>query len=172
VEPQEKELRLYGARSDRAHLPWSWVDHELARAGTYWVLARHEGHPHPRPVWGVWHEHRLHLSLGSPTLRRALQEDPVVTIHLDSGTDVVIVEGLVKPGAATTPALIQVYKEKYDWDYDLSQYGDLIVVQPEKVLAWRTAGWAGRDSFQTTGCWAFNGQGDRPVRFGSPGDRP
>jgi hypothetical protein len=159
VRPQEQRLRLYGARSDRAPLAWSWVDEQLAGAGTYWVIARDLGHPHPRPVWGIWHESRLHLSLGSPTLRRAIRLDPVVTIHLDSGTDVVIVEGLVTPLAPTTPALIEAYQQKYDWQYDASQYGDLTVVRPKKVLAWRTAGWAGRDSFQTTGSWAFDDSG-------------
>jgi hypothetical protein len=158
VRRQEKKLRLYGARSDSAPLPWSWVDQQLSGAGTYWVLARNEGPPHPRPVWGVWHRSRLHLSLGSPALRRAVREEPAVTIHLDSGTDVVIVEGLVTPGVPTTPELLEVYDQKYEWQYQPSQYGDLIVVEPTKVLAWRTAGLAGRDSFQTTGCWVFGDQ--------------
>jgi len=107
-------------------------------------------------VWGVWFLQQLHLSIGSPTLRRAIREEPEVTIHLDSGTDAVIVEGLVTPSAATTPALIEAYNQKYDWDYQVSQYGELTRVQPGKVLAWRTAGWAGRESFQTTGCWIFD----------------
>jgi hypothetical protein len=159
VRRKEEELRLYGARSDRAPLPWSWVEEQLAGAGTYWVIARNPGHPHPRPVWGVWHEHQLHLSLGSPTLREALREDPVVTIHLDSGTDVVIVEGLVSSAAPTVPKVIEAYDQKYDWEYQVSQYGDLTEVKPRRVLAWRTSGWAGRDSFQTTGRWAFDDLG-------------
>jgi hypothetical protein len=122
-------------------------------------VARPQGHqhPHPRPVWGVWHQERLHLSLGSPTLRRAIQEEAAVTVHLDSGTDVVIVEGLARPGNGTSTELVQVYDQKYDWVYDASRYGDLMVVEPKRVLAWRTTGWAGRDSFQTTGCWVFDG---------------
>jgi hypothetical protein len=156
---RHEELRLYGVRSDRTPLAWSWVDQQLAGAGTYWVIARHEGPPHPRPVWGVWRQSRLHLSLGSPTLRRAIREEPAVTIHLDSGTDVVIVEGLVIPGVATTSELIEAYDRKYEWQYDVSQYGDLVVVEPSKVLAWRASGWAGRDSFQTTGCWFFDSPG-------------
>jgi hypothetical protein len=156
---RQEQLRLYGAGSDRAPLAWSWVDQQLAGAGTYWVVASTQGpqHPHPRPVWGVWHQDRLHLSLGSPTLRRAIQAQSTLTVHLDSGTDVVIVEGLVAPGVGTTSELTAVYDEKYDWVYDASQYGDLVVVAPTRVLAWRTTGWAGRDSFQTTGCWVFDG---------------
>jgi hypothetical protein len=128
-------------------------------AGTYWVVARTPGHPHPRPVWGIWSQQRLHLSIGSPTLRRAIRDEPAVTIHLDSGTDVGIVEGLVTPSVPTSPALIQDYNQKYDWDFQVWQYGELTQVQPGKVLAWRTAGWSGRDSFQNTGSWVFDDLG-------------
>jgi hypothetical protein len=155
----ERDLRLYGAASDKTPLAWPWVEQQLAGAGTYWVNACSPGHPHPRPVWGVWFAQQLHLSIGSPKLRRATRDEPEVTIHLDSGTDVVIVEGLVTPSAATTQALIEAYNQKYDWDYQVSQYGELTRVQPGRVLAWRTAGWAGRDSFQTTGCWIFDDHG-------------
>jgi hypothetical protein len=160
VAPMRQEvLRLYGARSDRALLEFSWVEDQLAGAATYWVVARSEGHPHPRPVWGLWFEQRLHLSLGSPSLLRATRREPAVTVHLDSGTDVVIVEGLVAPAARTPTAVLQAYDSKYDWEYDASRYGQLTVVVPTKVLAWRTAGWAGRDSFQQTGCWVFQRSG-------------
>jgi hypothetical protein len=152
-------LHLYGALSERAPLAWPWVDEQITAAGTYWLVARTQGHPHPRPVWGIWHEQRLYLSIGSPVLLRAVREDPAVTIHLDSGTDVVIVEGVTSPSTPTRPALIQAYNRKYDWDYVVSQYGELTVVEPTKVLAWRTAGWAGRGSFQTTGCWVFDQPG-------------
>jgi len=157
VRRRDKALHLYGQRSDVAALAWSWADRQLATAGTYWVVGRTQGHPHPRPVWGIWHEQRLHLSIGSPTLRRSIREERAVTVHLDSGTDVVIVEGVAVPAAPTTPALLEAYKRKYDWDYQVSQYGDLTQLEPTKILAWRAAGVAGRDSFQETGCWVFDG---------------
>jgi hypothetical protein len=160
VAPREEALRLYGATSDHAPLAWSWVDEQLRLAGTYWVVARTPGHPHPRPVWGIWHGQRLYLSVGSPTVLRALDREPAVTVHLDSGTDVVLVEGttgLTSQGA-TPPSSVEAYNAKYDWDYEIARYGELTVVEPVRVLAWRSAGWAGRDSFQATGCWVF----DRP----------
>jgi hypothetical protein len=158
VAPRERTLRLYGTPSDQGLLAWSWVEEQLEAAGTYWLVARNPGHPHPRPVWGVWHGQRLHLSVGSPTLLRSIERDPVVTVHLDSGTDVVIVEGTTGRATERGPlsSVFEAYNAKYDWDYDVAQYGALIVVQPQRVLAWRTAGWAGRDSFQATGSWHFN----------------
>ncbi len=156
--PRERALRLFGDRSDRAPLAWSWVEEQLEAAGTYWLVARGPGHPHPRPVWGIWYGLRLHLSVGSPSLQRAISRDPMVTVHLDSGTDVVLVEGTTGSAAEdeTSASVIEAYNAKYDWDYQVAQYGALIVVQPVRVLAWRTAGWAGRDSFQATGCWGFD----------------
>lgn len=152
---QERPLRLYRNPSDLAPLAWSWVEDQLAASGTYWVVARGPGHPHPRPVWGLWHHERLHLSIGSPTLVATARDDPTVTVHLESGTDVVIVEGFATVGAETGPELLAAYRRKYDWEYDVAQYGALTRVVPSKILAWRSAGWAGRDSFETTGCWTF-----------------
>jgi hypothetical protein len=158
VAPRERTLRLYGTPSDRGALAWPWVEEQLEAAGTYWLVPRTQGHPHPRPVWGIWHEQRLHLSVGSPTLLRAVDLDPTVTVHLDSGTDVVLVEGTASRTTerATPSSNIEAYNTKYDWDYQVARYGDFIVVQPLRILAWRTAGWAGRDSFQATGCWQFD----------------
>lgn len=147
-------LSMYGTPSDRPAPSWSWVAGQLADAGTYWVVARGARHPHPRPVWGVWDRHRLLLSIGSPTIARELERDPTVTVHLDSGTDVVIVEGRAR-GPSVEPSILERYDAKYDWDYDVSQYGPLTVVVPSTVIAWRSAGWAGREGFQATARWRF-----------------
>ena len=147
---------MYGQPSATPGLDWSWVDAQLAAAGTYWVIARTQGHPHPRPVWGIWESDHLCLSIGTPITLLTLARDPVVTVHLDSGTDVVIVEGHAA-GTTSGADIIGAYNRKYDWDYDAGQYGPLQRVDPDAVLAWRAAGWAGRDSFQQTGRWRFQG---------------
>jgi hypothetical protein len=163
-EPRSSVLHLYTQQSEHPALKWDWVAGQLAAAGTYWVIAAADSpFPHPRPVWGVWHVNELHLSLGSPALRRGLATDPHVTVHLESGTDVVILEGLAESGAPTSPALLDVYRDKYDWDYDAGQYGDLLRVTPVRILAWRAKGWAGRESFAETGRWDFDVPGEAGV---------
>jgi hypothetical protein len=153
---------LYGQRSERAPVPWAWVEHRLTSSGTYWVVPRTGGWPHPRPVWGVWLADRLELSIGSPAVMRAVLTAPEVTVHLDSGTDVVIVEGLASSGS-TPPEALEAYNRKYDYDYQVGAYGELTRVTPVTVLAWRAAGWAGRESFQQTSSWRFDRPGeDRP----------
>ena len=148
---------MYGVVAEVEELEWGWVERQLDHAGTYWVVARGAGHPHPRPVWGVWARDGLHLSIGSPVVARELSADPTVTVHLDSGTDVVVVEGtaaLQSPEASE--AHLDAYNVKYDWDYEIEQYGPFTHVQPTTVMAWRSAGWAGRDGFQRVGRWAFD----------------
>ena len=154
--PVHEPLRMYGVVSDRDPVPWEWVTDQLERAPTYWVVAISGGHPHPRPVWGVWADDELHLSIGSLVVSRALRDDPAVTVHLESGIDVVIVEGVAVPVADTDePRYIASYNAKYEWDYDVAQYGSLTTVRPTAVLAWRSAGPAGRDGFQQVSRWSF-----------------
>jgi hypothetical protein len=157
--PRPERLVMYGEPSDVALLDWDWVDAELSAAGTYWVTPSGDGRPHPRPVWGVWSDELLHLSIGSPVLARLLEQDADLVVHLDSSVDVVIVEGTVA-GTTGDASVLEAYNEKYDWTYTVEEYGRLTSVAPASVLAWRSAGWAGRDGFQHTGRFRFT----RPTR--------
>jgi hypothetical protein len=42
------------------------------------MVPRTPGHPHPRPVWGIWSQQRLHLSIGSPAILGAIREERAV----------------------------------------------------------------------------------------------
>jgi len=146
---------MYGQPSGADELAWSWVDQQLEAAGTYWVTPTGPDRPHPRPVWGIWHADSLHLSIGSLVLARQLADDPVVTVHLDSGIDVVIIEGAAT-GSSDETGLLEHYNAKYDWTYTVAKFGPLTRVDPSKVLAWRSTGFAGRDGFQASGKWRFS----------------
>jgi hypothetical protein len=153
-------LRLYGQVSDLDRLEWDEIAARLVEAGTYWVTAAVEsGPPHPRPVWGCWIDDRLLLSIGSPVVLRQLASRPDVTVHLDSGTEPVIVEGRAtavdRDDTETLAAFLAAYNPKYDWAYDVDELGPPTLVTPDRVLAWRSAGWAGRESFTAVGQWLF-----------------
>lgn len=152
VKSDAEPLVMYGQPSDAEPLDWGWVDQQLREVGTYWVVSRGARRPNPRPVWGVWIDRTLHLSIGSPTVIGDLRQNPLVSVHLDSGTDVVILEGAVT-GSTGDAELLRVYDAKYDWEYDVDEYGPLTSIAPSKIMAWRSAGWAGRDGFQQAGRW-------------------
>ncbi len=156
---QTSPLRFYGAPTDVPALAWDVVQGQLNSAGTYWVVATSgDDHPHPRPVWGVWSvlgDESLWLTLGSPTLRAEIGSNPRVTAHLDSGVEVVIVEGTAAP--VTDPelldAFVAAYDAKYDWRYDIDEYGPPLRIEPASILAWQSGGFAGRDGFQRAAKW-------------------
>ncbi|HEY1987950.1 MAG TPA: hypothetical protein VGG43_00640 [Acidimicrobiales bacterium] len=75
-----------------------------------------------------------------------------MTVHLDSGSQVVIVEGRAYGPSADAEVMAE-YNRKYDGSYDADTYGRPTVVVPETVLAWRTRGRAGRERFHQTGKW-------------------
>jgi hypothetical protein len=152
--PHPDRLRMYGATVEHAPLDWSWVDDQLATAATYWLVAGGDRRPHPRPVWGAWMQDRLHLSIGSPALQRLAAPGAPVAVHLDSGVDVVIVEGVVT-GECRTEEVLAAYDAKYQWAYDVDELGPLTTIAPSSVLAWRAAGRAGRDGFRQSGRWSF-----------------
>ena len=154
--PSTAPLRMWGQESDSPPPDWQWVDEQLRDAGTYWVVARPAGYPHPRPVWGVWTGETLLLSLGSPVIARELASDPRAAVHLGSGTDVIIVEGDagVVADADAIADFTARYNAKYDWEYKAEQDGAPTRVDPSTILSWRAAGEAGRGGFPQAARWS------------------
>jgi hypothetical protein len=152
---EREALRMYGHASGLPLLDWEWVESRLVGASTYWVCATATGQPHPRPVWGVWHDDRLHLSIGSQIVAHQVAADPRVTAHLDSGTDVVIIEGLAST-SVTGADVLAAYGAKYGRDYTPAELGDLTCLTPSTVITWRSAGWAGKDGFREAAKWVFS----------------
>jgi len=94
--PQARNYQI--PTSEEGLLPWSHVEQRLERARNYWLATtRPDGRPHVKPVWGVWVDGALYVD-GSPTSRwaRNLAVNPAATVHLESGDDVVILEGTVE----------------------------------------------------------------------------
>jgi general stress protein 26 len=120
-------------------LPWDWVTERLAKSHNYWICTtRPNGRPHVAPVWGVWHDGTVVFST-DPRSRKArnLAANPAVTIHLESGDEVVILEGSIER-IELTSRIDDVYNEKYKMH--LSTFpGPAAIYQlkPKKVMAWR-----------------------------------
>ncbi|MDT8898639.1 pyridoxamine 5'-phosphate oxidase family protein [Thermanaerothrix sp. 4228-RoL] len=128
-------------------LAWAEVEARLQAALHYWlVTVSSQGRPHAVPLWGVWVGGCFYFD-GSPQTRHArnLHDNPQVIVHLESGAQVVIVEGegmsVPRPEPPLAAALAAAYGNKYatlgytpaptQWDE-----GGLYRVVPRKVLAW------------------------------------
>lgn len=79
-------------------LAWAHAGQLLEQARYYWLATtRPDGRPHVTPLWGVWLDGALYFD-GHPHTRwaRNLATNPTVCVHLESGDDVVILEGLAE----------------------------------------------------------------------------
>ena len=133
--PRRPSFPGYGIPEDAAGmLPWAWADERLARSHNYWVATAGPG-PHASPVWGLWQSGGFLFSCGARSRKaRDLAHDPRLVVHLESGDEVVILEGVAEPVAATEDD-VEEYHRKYDYRPEPGE--GWYRVAPERVLAWR-----------------------------------
>jgi len=120
---------LHDVGDGRDLLPWAWVTDRLADARNYWLgTSRPDGRPHIMPIWGLWHEKKFYFSTGrDSTKARNLALSPEVVVHLESGDEVVILEGRLVEVHDPTELLpyADAYKEKYEFRPDPDDPGSL-----------------------------------------------
>ena len=87
---------LYGMKSPHKFLPFAHADERLAKSRNYWICtSRPDGRPHSIPVWGFWLDGALYFGTARATRKaRNLAHNPAISVHLESGDDVVILEGI------------------------------------------------------------------------------
>jgi general stress protein 26 len=134
-EPRADQPRMFGGYLQPVRLPWSWAVERLVRARNYWIATtRPDGRPHARPVWGIWLDGAFHFSTGSLAAQN-LAANPAIEVHLESGSEVVILEGTAE--LVTDPSVlartIALYNEKYHWSEDP---GEMYVVRPRVAFGW------------------------------------
>lgn len=153
---------LGGAES----LPWAWAEERLTAERNFWVVTvREDGFPQARPLWGVWLDGWLYVSVGHAGLQRAHQRADGrfdVTIHVDSAVDVVIIEGTIERIAGRGRAdrigvtdpfrdadaqrrAGELYEAKYDYSADFINFA----VRPRLVYGWRA------EDVKTATKWTF-----------------
>ncbi|MEW5872268.1 MAG: pyridoxamine 5'-phosphate oxidase family protein [Chloroflexota bacterium] len=119
----------------------------LTKARNYWAATINPHNtPHTMPVWGVFVEGSLYFD-GSPRTRRGrnIAANPAVVVHLESGEDVVVLEGeaheIVGVERPLAEKLAAAYSAKYaDRNYspgpDTWQTGGLYRLTVHKAFAW------------------------------------
>jgi hypothetical protein len=130
-----------------SYLTWDWAAAQLTESKHYWLCSvRPNGKPHVVPRWGVFLDEKFYYD-GSPETRhsRNIQSNPNVSLHLESGTQAIILEGIAepagKPSAEFGRRLSREFKKKYsDLGYapepDSWNAGGLFVFTPRQCIAW------------------------------------
>ena len=130
-----------------SYVDWSWVAAQLTETKNYWLCSvRPDGRPHVVPRWAVYLDGKIYYD-GSPETRHAqnIELNSHVSVHLESGDQVIILEGTSvpagKPGADLDSRLVEAYRKKYapqgyspephQWDE-----GGLYVFTPSQCIAW------------------------------------
>jgi len=139
--PGRPHIPDYGVPdSPEGMLPWEFVTERLAQAMMYWVATTGpKGEPHAVPYWGAFVDDVLYFET-APTTKggRNLRFNPAVVVHLISGEQVVIVEGLARtavPGARLFAKLQDAYRPKYDGYFPPSA-DNLFAVESMVAFAW------------------------------------
>ena len=139
AQPESSEPRMFGGYLEPVRLPWSWATERLVAARNYWIATTcPDGTPHARPIWGVWLDDAFYFSTGS----RAAQNvaiHPEITVHLESGSDVVILEGAAEQvtDRSLVERAVRLYNAKYHWDMDPNAApGQFYAVRPRVAFGW------------------------------------
>jgi general stress protein 26 len=132
----------YGLKPRRQYLPFSHAEERLTKSRNYWICTtRPDGRPHSIPVWGFWIEGALYFGTGRASRKaRNLAHNAAASIHLDSGDDVVILEGTATEvdlaDTATIKKLDAASRSKYKMPLMTTPEVVLYSVRPRVVLAW------------------------------------
>ncbi|HET6874299.1 MAG TPA: pyridoxamine 5'-phosphate oxidase family protein [Acidimicrobiales bacterium] len=137
------------ARGTGDLLAWSWAQGRLESERHYWVATVGPyGRPHVRPVWGAFVDDRLYLSVGAAGFRQ-VDERRDVSVHVDSGVDVVIIDGVAERvgDQAERRSVSEVYNPKYGLELD----ADFVNFRVSLSVVW---GWRDGD-VNTATKWTF-----------------
>ncbi len=122
-------------------LPWEWVSERMLVGHNYWLgSTRPDGRPHAMPVWGVWLDKVFYFSTGRQSRKGLnLAANPQVVVHLESGDEVVVFEGMVEE--FSDPAFFERFAEVYEAKYNFKPGADpqnaYYRLNPRVVLAWK-----------------------------------
>jgi hypothetical protein len=140
-------------------LPWEWVTERLSNSRNYWVCTTGaDCRPHAMPVWGVWLGDGVYFSTDRSSRKgRNLSVDARISLHLESGDEVVIIESAARE--VTDLDVLDEMAEQYELKYpgtglkpeDLNSATNITyVVRPGTVLAWME-----KDFLNTATRWRF-----------------
>lgn len=135
----------YGVRREEAGLlDWEFVDERMEASRNYWIsTTRPDGRPHAAPVWGVWFEGVLYFGTNRDSRKaRNLRANPEMVVHLESGDECVIFEGVAEEvlDAPLRWRVGRAYAAKYGLD-GVGEAGDgappLYALRLRVALAWK-----------------------------------
>ena len=157
IRPKMKDYGIH--EGDEGMLTWDFVDEQMANSRNYWIsTTRPDGRPHAAPVWGVWLEGGFYFGT-SPNARKArnLAANPALVVHLESGDDVVILEGTAVKLTTMSPELYEVFGTAYAAKYNDFKPNSPSETEPIYTMRIQIAmAWLESDFPRTATRWEFD----------------
>lgn len=129
----------YGIPEDLDRLiEWGSIAERFRRERNYWIATTSDnGSPLARPVWGVFVDDTICFG-GGPQTRwsRNLTRDPRTSVHLESGTEVVIAEGTLERLTEADDPRLSAIDDAYEEKYEMRHGPPIWLLRPNVVLAW------------------------------------
>ena len=131
----------YGITDTPRDADWSEIAAKIEASRNYWVCTtRRDGRAHAIPVWGIWLDDAIMFSTDPNSVKgQNLRRRPDVVVHLESGDDVVIIEGKVEtiPDRPTLVRFADAYNAKYAFRPDPDDENGLTLhLRPSVVHTW------------------------------------
>ncbi len=157
-QPDRPYMPGYGipeAAPDVAKYPWSWATARLAAARNYWIVTtRPDGRPHAMPVWGLWLDDAFYFSTAPHSRKgRNIAAHPYIVVHLESGDEMVTLEGEVArvTDEPTLARFVAAYEPKYNFRPDPTNPDQAVyVLRPQVAFTWQE-----RDYPESATRWRF-----------------
>lgn len=137
-------------------IPWHHVREQMANSRNYWVVTtRPDGRPHVMPVWGIWLDETFYFSTDPASRKgRNLAANSETVVHLESGDEVVIIEGTTEKvtNATILTQFADAYSTKYRFRPDVNHpaFG-VYRLRPRTAYAWLE-----QDFPRTATRWTFD----------------
>ncbi len=135
---------LRGPAEGSGLMAWGRVEARLIASLNYWVAtASPAGQPHAAPVWGLWHQGAFYFSTDPSSRKgRNLAANAAAAVHLESGDDVVILEGDARP--FDEPKMVADLDRAYFAKYGFHLVeGAIYRLQPKRAMGWIEADFPG-----------------------------
>jgi general stress protein 26 len=140
-------------------LPWNQVSDRLEVSRNYWVqTTRSDSRPHAKPVWGSWFQEHFYFSTSPKSITgQNLSRNSSCAVHLESGDDVVILEGeaAVVTERDFLSQLDEAYYRKYS--FHLISGNDATVYRLEHRVAFA---WIERDFVGSATRYSFGNRSE------------
>lgn len=147
-------------QTDEGMLSWTWVSEQMEKSRSYWLgTTRPDGRPHVAPIWGVWMNDQLWFGTDEKSRKaKNFRQNPNIVVHLESGDDVVIMEGVIKDvdDPAGLRRALEIYLGKYTMPEaptveEFAESGAWFNIGYKRVLAWLE-----NDYLKTAARWQFD----------------